>query len=277
MRWTFSKITPRSFRWRGVISKDSGKTWQFQQEMRVHRRGPNPAPRSPRVSSDGLPGLDAAGPSPRIADELMLYGQFVGDWDFDWTGINPDGSKQTGQGEWLFGWVLEGRAVQDVWIFPPRAERAKPNPPAGEYGTTLRFFDPKIQAWRVTWNAPEQGLLLTFTAKKVGNEIVQEGKTLKGLPMRWTFSDITPNSFHWRSVVSADGGKTWQLREEMNVRRRGAANGTSTPEREAATMAVQPAGGSEVPEPGRRHPDVTTEDARQMAVTRETEIEGQLR
>jgi hypothetical protein len=38
-------------------------------------------------------------------------------------------------GEIHFGWVLEGRAVQDIWIRPKRPV------PSTMYGTTLRVFD----------------------------------------------------------------------------------------------------------------------------------------
>jgi hypothetical protein len=54
----------------------------------------------------------------------------------------------------------------------------------------------------------------------LGDEIVQEGQTEEGHPMRWIFSEITDLSFHWRGVVSKDGEAIWQLREEMDVRRR---------------------------------------------------------
>lgn len=40
-----------------------------------------------------------------------------------------DGSVRTGTGEWSFSWVLEGRAVQDVWISPQRALRCNSREP----------------------------------------------------------------------------------------------------------------------------------------------------
>jgi hypothetical protein len=58
------------------------------------------------------------GRAPDYADKLMFFGKFVGDWEFDMTATKPDGSQVDGKGEWYFGWVLNGRALQDVWIFP---------------------------------------------------------------------------------------------------------------------------------------------------------------
>lgn len=165
--------------------------------------------------------LCAAGPHPEHADALMLFGQFVGEWDFDWASYGEEGEQTlTGAGEWIFGWVLEGRAVQDVWIIPSRARRGDAGAPVGEYGTTLRWYDPSLGAWLVTWNGPVNCARRTFVAREEGGEIVQEGQTEDGHPMRWIFSRIKEQSFHWASVFSADGVQTWQLREEMEVRRK---------------------------------------------------------
>lgn len=164
-------------------------------------------------------GLAANGPIEDRADKLMLFGQFVGDWDVDFTVYEPDGAKQTEKAEWHFGWVLEGRAVQDVWIVPRRSERDHASPIKSDYGTTIRFYAPEIDAWRVVYVSPLQGDLLTFIAREVGDEIVLEGHDPDGSPMRWIFSNITAQSFNWRRVISPDGGKTWRLHKEMFVRR----------------------------------------------------------
>ena len=70
--------------------------------------------------------LVADGPDPEHAEALMLFGQFVGESELDWTGYDEDGNETlTERGEWIFGWVLEGRAVQDVWIIPGRERRGR--------------------------------------------------------------------------------------------------------------------------------------------------------
>jgi hypothetical protein len=165
--------------------------------------------------------LVADGPNPEHAEAMMLFGQFVGEWDFDWTGYSEDGKREVVEcGEWIFGWVLEGRAVQDAWIIPERPRLERAGLPQGEYGTTIRFYDPVLDVWLVTWSGPINRVRRTFVARRSGDEIVQEGHTENGYPMRWTFSEITEDAFHWRSVCSNDGEKTWRLREEMHVRRR---------------------------------------------------------
>jgi hypothetical protein len=160
--------------------------------------------------------LVSGGPAPEHAAGLMLYGQFIGEWELDWIGYADEGPATSARGEWIFSWVLEGRAVQDVWILPHRDEGA----PAGEYGTTIRFYDPRSDVWYVTWSGPVNAARRTFVARNVGEEIVQEGTNERGELLKWIFSEITPGSFRWRNERSADGGASWRLVEEMRVRRR---------------------------------------------------------
>ena len=161
-----------------------------------------------------IKGLMADAPDPELKEKLILFGQFVGDWKIDAQWIQPDGSTLEGKGEVHFGWVLDGRAIQDVWIShkedPPRDVPA---------GTTIRFYDPKIDAWQCVWIAPPSGTIRTFLARQVGDEIVLEGTTSEGYPERWIYSEITPRSFRWRAVESHDSRKTWKLTEEMSVQR----------------------------------------------------------
>ncbi len=42
------------------------------------------------------------------ADELALFGQFVGSWDIEWHGDGLGGQPRTPKGDLHFGWVLGG-------------------------------------------------------------------------------------------------------------------------------------------------------------------------
>ena len=164
-----------------------------------------------------LAALQASGPHPNLASDLKLFGQFVGSWDVDVTNIAPDGTKTELKGEWHFSWVLEGRAIMDVWTAPRRSLRGSADP--YEYGATLRLFDPAIQAWRSTWIGPVRHLVRAFIARQVGDEIVLEGSFADGELTRWIFSQITATSFHWRNIESRDEGATWTIVQEMDAQR----------------------------------------------------------
>jgi hypothetical protein len=165
--------------------------------------------------------LRSNGPHPELAAKLQLFGQFVGSWDVEIINYKPDGSREVVPGEWHFGWVLEGRAIQDVWIAPKRSLRSQSKGVSGDYGATLRFFDPKIDAWRSTWIGPAKGYVLPFIACQIGDEIVLEGSFESNKRRKWIFSDITGETFKWRAIESDDGWTTQQKVQEMSARRSG--------------------------------------------------------
>lgn len=166
------------------------------------------------------------GPRPGHAPELMQFGQFVGAWDLDILYFDKSGelTRQV-KGEWHFGWVLEGRAVADVWIVPRRGERSPSGPPAGEYGMSLRFYDQDLDQWRSTWLGPVNKVVFPFIAKKVGDEIVLR-RDDDGRLIHWVFSDIATDTFTWHNMSSIDDGRTWHVEQMFKARRAGGA-GTS--------------------------------------------------
>jgi hypothetical protein len=174
------------------------------------------------MMSPFLDALGADGPSADRTGKMDLYGRFVGSWDLDVTQIAEDGVARRRQGEWHFGWALEGRAVQDVWIVPPRGELRHGDAAANvnSYGTTLRVYDPRIDAWQIQWTDPVTQNYLGMIGRADGNDIVQLGTRPDGHLIRWSFSEITEDSFLWRGEVSADKGANWRLNVEFMARRR---------------------------------------------------------
>ena len=161
----------------------------------------------PRHSSF-IHALHADGPASDRADKLGLYGWLIGRWDMDTVIHRDDGSRHTGRGEIHFDWVLEGRAIQDVWILP-----------GVFYGTTLRIYDPALDAWHILWSDPLRQLYRRQIGRARGNDIVQDGEDENGAPVRWSFTAITPDSFHWIGERSDDGGATWRTEAEFFARR----------------------------------------------------------
>jgi hypothetical protein len=162
-----------------------------------------------------IKGLGANGPDPNFGEKLMLFGRFVGDWEIiEACYIQADGTWVKMKGEVHFGWILGGTAIQDVWMGCREGSEKMTL-----FGTTIRFFDPKIDAWRSTWLSPLKGLVQTFIGREVNDDIVLEHVTAEGHPEKWIFSQITPHSFRWHSEETHDEGKTWVLTEEMQIRK----------------------------------------------------------
>lgn len=167
------------------------------------------------VTSAALPGaLHAAGPAPGLAEQLSLFGQFVGSWSLTWYGTGADGRPARATGELHVGWVLGGRAIQDVWIVPGRGEPGEGRGPAGFHGSTLRFYDPTVEAWRSTWIEPVNGRVRRFVgrANGAGIELISDEDDPI---LRWSFTAVTATGFTWDSESSDDGGTTWRHDERM--------------------------------------------------------------
>ena len=132
--------------------------------------------------------LAASGRSPTIPDSMDVYGWLVGSWELEvvrYWGVAVAGRGL--RGEVHVGWVLEGRAIQDVWIMPRRSDRTGSEAAQNMYGTTLR--------------------------------VVQVGVRPNGTPTRWTFTEITTDSFRWLGDALEPDGKTWTREGEFRARR----------------------------------------------------------
>ncbi len=163
--------------------------------------------------------LHSSGPTGDCADKMRLYAWLVGSWEMDAVMHKDDGSQVTTHGSVHAGWVLDGRAIQDVFIVPDLF-----------YGTSLRLYDPHIDAWQIHWIDPLKQVYMHLIGRARGSDIVNEGQETPelarayGLPaaahatVHWTFTEITPDSFHWISKRSTDG-TTWRRQRDYFARR----------------------------------------------------------
>lgn len=159
--------------------------------------------------------LRAEKPHPAHAEKLALFGQFVGKWEMDIKFFDETGNTIYHQpGEWIFSWVLDGWAVQDVLTNPAFQSNSQEGA-VRRSGSTLRYYDIKHDFWRAVWVAPVSGFFIVLTGKQVGEKIVLEGSEAEGILNRLEFSDITGDSFHWTGFISYDNGKTWRIEQEM--------------------------------------------------------------
>lgn len=150
--------------------------------------------------------------APEIPAEADVYGWLVGSWELDVVRYGQDIRDRGVKGQAHFGWVLEGRAVQDVWIM--KAEGI-----VNSYGTTLRVWDASIAAWRITWMNPISGRRDELIGRRIGEDLVQIGTHGDGTPIRWRFTEITSNSFRWLGEALNPDSESWTLEAEFHGRR----------------------------------------------------------
>jgi hypothetical protein len=154
---------------------------------------------------------------PAMPEPAQLFAPFIGSWGLVVRWFDEHGAvSRTEAGEWHFAWVLEGRAVQDVWIVPPRAVRTA-DAALYEYGTSIRFYDPALDAWQSTWIGPMHRMVRTFVARRRGAAVVLETTPDMSPAMRWSFTDITAAAFTWTNEVEEAG--RWRVQQTFEARR----------------------------------------------------------
>ena len=151
----------------------------------------------------------------RIPEEYDFFGCLIGEWNIVWNDHLEDVKPRRVKGEWIFSRVLDGTAVQDLFIVPSREERLIDKQPDAEYGTTLRIFNPETMVWDIFYGC--MGEAIRLTARKVGEEIILTEDTTE--KMRYVFSDIATSSFLWRKERMTKNGE-WQTVAKVTAERK---------------------------------------------------------
>lgn len=151
--------------------------------------------------------LSASAHPERVAG-LALYAFLVGRWRFSASVWPADGVPLHGEGRIAAGWVLDGRAIQDVWHLPGIF-----------HGTTLRVYDAARDGWHILWSDPLHQYYGRQFGRAAGNDIVQLGHNDAGTPTRWSFRERSTDAFRWCGEVSDDDGTSWRREAEFICRR----------------------------------------------------------
>src|SRR5204863_8680448 len=70
-----------------------------------------PSSRNAMINALGSPD-----PNPILGDEARTFDRLVGTWNADFGFPGKDGRVLHKKGELHFGWVMDGTAIQDLWI-----------------------------------------------------------------------------------------------------------------------------------------------------------------
>ncbi|MDG4823190.1 hypothetical protein O7635_15140 [Asanoa sp. WMMD1127] len=101
--------------------------------------------------------------------------------------------------------VLDGAGNIDEVTFPSQ----------GFGGVTMRLYDAERDEWSLYWASSRTGLSLPpvvgrFDASGVGVFTADEDYEGRPIRVRFTWSDITPESCRWEQAFSVDKGETWE-------------------------------------------------------------------
>lgn len=148
----------------------------------------------------------ADGPAPAAPEQTSQYAFIIGEWDCKTRFMNPQGEYGEGRATWTGFWILDGWAVQDVWV-SRQADGSE------FHGTNIRSFNPETGKWDNRWLP--QGTLQWkhFESEQVRDTMVMtggRGRDPRGeFVDRNTFYAIGENGWKWRKDRSYDGGKSW--------------------------------------------------------------------
>ncbi len=144
-------------------------------------------------------GIVADGQAEDTPTELQQFGQFIGTWKCTSFSRGRDKSWQPNPWEntWTWYWVLDGHAIQDVWVGSPDS------PPGWNAGTNIRIYDEAAQRWRMAWTTTLSKQFDFYEAEPVdGNMVMQGDIPARGQrpahSARITFHEITDTSFSWK-------------------------------------------------------------------------------
>jgi len=121
----------------------------------------------------------------------------------------------TGSSTWS---EFDGTSVtRKVWEGRAQLEEFETNGPSGRVeGLTLRLYNPESRQWSLYWASGKSGALsLPATVGEFNNGrgefYDQEPFNGRMIFVRFSWSEITPNSAHFEQAFSDDGGKTWEV------------------------------------------------------------------
>src|SRR5262249_35903283 len=72
----------------------------------------------------------------------------------------------------------------------------------------------------IAWTNPVRGHHEEQVGRSNGTDILQEGTRPDGTKTGWTFTKVTPDSFHWRGEALYPDKNDWELEAELLARRR---------------------------------------------------------
>ncbi len=197
------------------LSDDGGEHWLTGLVMEGTRVG---------SATDGidleaplpLPYLLADRPAAGLEADLATFGWLVGSWDVRVRSLGSEDEEPL-TGEWHFGWVLEGRSIEDVLI----VSGANGSPRA--FNVSIRTFDHRAGRWWIVRQDALAGEFSISLAWPRDEGISTEGQWRLGdtIPFRSRFFGIAEDAFKFEKEIFVDG--SWQRLQTIDAIRRVAA------------------------------------------------------
>ncbi|MEX0315960.1 MAG: hypothetical protein AB3N18_17405 [Allomuricauda sp.] len=148
------------------------------------------------------------------------WGQLVGDWDIVVDMLDDSGEiQQSFSGEWNWFYIMNGMAIQDVFILPKR----KDSKDQGNqfYGVGLRIYNEKLDKWQTAYVDTSNRQIDVGEAVSTKEKITLFETNDKKEKIRITYFDFQENTFRWQQEVFNEDQKAWQVTQLIRATRKG--------------------------------------------------------
>jgi sialic acid synthase SpsE len=156
------------------------------------------------------------GPSKSLKPENNWYNGLLGEWEVAWLQGQDSSDEKIMASEWMFAWINNGEALQDVLSLPFRWLK----PPSGVNSlsmTTARHFNATRKAW--AGFHIHSGQMCYFGGTRNQNQAIEPYQMENGPIMAWVFENIQPDSFKVAISQSTDNGSTFKMVGEIGLKR----------------------------------------------------------
>lgn len=139
-------------------------------------------------------------------DGLDRLDFFVGEWELETIDIQPDGSFLQGRARSVVTPILDGDALQDVFMSLNEQ---------GEVvfkGISIRSYNQASGKFQIVWIMPGHRGITDLEGEWVNGKLVSTGRGYDAMGSfieRFEYYDITENTYSFRMDRSYDGGNTW--------------------------------------------------------------------
>ena len=154
-----------------------------------------------------------------ISDKIAQWGKLVGNWDIVVDMLDEEGNvAQSFDAEWNWFYIMNGLAIQDVFILPRRAENIDPS----NYfiGTGIRVYDDKNKKWQTTWIDTSTKKIEMREAASSDKEIIIIQDSEDGSKLKYTYYDMNDNTFRWKQESMNNSGG-WKVTQTVVAKRKG--------------------------------------------------------
>ena len=164
-------------------------------------------------------GLQASAKNDNAPKAIEDWGQLVGNWNIVFESVDQSGNvQQSFEGEWNWFYILNGYAIQDVFILPPRSKAT--NPDTLFYGVGIRIYDETLNKWESVWVDTSNKKLEFREASSKDGEIVLFQTNAKGEKLKITYFEITEQSFEWKQEVFDTTKENWIVTQLIHAKKR---------------------------------------------------------